>query len=82
MFIMITNLLSILYILVDILSRAHTKGRGKKYLNDFKSGTFVGRFPNVGAPSMVVKGLSTTVDLNSLDTVHRLQKNACRWHSI
>ena len=68
----ITNLLSVLCILIETLSRVHTKG--KKDLNDLKFGTFIGRFPRDGAACMAVKGLSTTVDLNSLDTVHRLQK--------
>ena len=31
--------------------------RGQKSLNGFKSGTFIGRFPNDGAAGMVVKGL-------------------------
>ena len=35
----VTNLLSILCILVEILSRAHAKGA--KSLNDFKIGTFL-----------------------------------------
>ena len=51
----VTNLLSILCILIDISSRAHAKG--KKDLNVFKFGTFVGRFPSDGETSMAVKGL-------------------------
>ena len=31
--------------------------RGQKSLNGFKSGIFIGRFPNDGAGGMVVKGL-------------------------
>ena len=49
------NLLSILGILIEILSRDHVNG--KKGLNDFKFGTFVGRFWSDGAASMAVKGL-------------------------
>ena len=45
----ITNLLSVLCILIEILPRAHAKG-GKK-LNDFKFGTFIGRFPSDGVTS-------------------------------
>ena len=37
-------------------SRAHAKG--KKDLNDFKFGTFVGRFPSDGAASIAVKRLN------------------------
>ena len=33
--------------------------REKKSLNDFKCGTFTGRFPSDGAASMAVKGLIT-----------------------
>ena len=31
--------------------------RGKKGLNDFKFGTFIGRFPSDGTVSVAVKGL-------------------------
>ena len=51
----ITNLLSILSILIEIFSCAHAKGGNS--LNDFKFGTFIGRFLNNGAASMTVKGL-------------------------
>ena len=40
------------------LSPAHAKG--EKSLNDFKFGTFAGRFPSDGAASMAVKGLKRT----------------------
>ena len=33
------------------------RGRGGKSLNDFKFGTFIGRFPSDGAASMAEKGL-------------------------
>ena len=52
----ITNPLSILCILIEVLSRAHAKG--EKSLNDFKFGTFNGRFPCDGAASMAVNGLT------------------------
>ena len=51
----VTNLLSMLCILTEILSRAHTKGAESH--NGFKSGTFIGRFRVDGAASMAVKGL-------------------------
>ena len=44
---------------IEILSPAHAKG--EKSLNDFKFGTFAGRFPSDGAASMAVKGLSVTL---------------------
>ena len=51
----ITNLLSILCILVEVLLRVHAKRR--KCLNDFKSGASTGRFSSGGAASTSVKGL-------------------------
>ena len=51
----ITNLHSILCILIEILSFAH--GKGGKGLNDFKFSTFIGRFQSNGAASIAVKGL-------------------------
>ena len=36
--------------------------REKKSLNNFKIGTFTGRFPSDGAASMAVKGLRTIHD--------------------
>ena len=51
-----TNLLSVLCILIEILSGAHTTE--KKSRNGFKFGTSVGCFPSDGATSMAVKGLS------------------------
>ena len=51
----ITNLLLILYILIETISCAHAKGG--KSLNDFKFGTFVGCFPSDSAASVAVKGL-------------------------
>ena len=32
-------------------------GGGRERLNDFKSGTFIGRFPSDGAASTAAKGL-------------------------
>ena len=52
----VTNLLSTLCILIEVLSRAHAKG--EKSLNDFKFGTFNGRVPCDGAASMAVNGLT------------------------
>ena len=52
---LITNLLSILCILVEVISRAYAKE--VKSLNGFKFGTFIGRFPSDGAAGMTVKGL-------------------------
>ena len=49
----ITNLLSILWILVEVLSRAHAK-RGNSH-NDFNSGTSIGHFSSIGAVSTAVK---------------------------
>ena len=51
-----TNLLSILRILTEVLSHAHAK-RGKGLIN-FKFGTFIDRFPSDAATSMAVKGLT------------------------
>ena len=56
-----TNLLSLLCILVEVISRAHAMGWGGVgwggCLNGFKFGTFIGRFPSDGAARMAVKGL-------------------------
>ena len=51
----ITNLLSVLCILVEILSCAHVK-RGKS-CNDFKFGTSIGSFLSDGAASVAVQML-------------------------
>ena len=56
----ITNRLSVLCILVEVLSRVHAN-RGKS-LNDFKFGTSVGRFSSDGAASTAVKGLGNDKD--------------------
>ena len=50
----ITNLFSILCILIEILSRAHAKG--KKSLKGFEFGGFIGRFPSNRAAGIAVKG--------------------------
>ena len=50
----ITNLLSILCILLEVLSHAHAKLGGG---NNLKFGTFIVRFPRDHAASMAVKGL-------------------------
>ena len=49
-----TNLHSVVCILIEILSYAHVKG--KKGFNDFKFGTFGGRFKSDSAASRAVKG--------------------------
>ena len=51
----VTNLPSVLCILIESLSHVHAKGR--KRLNDFKFGSFIGRVQSDGAGSMAVKGL-------------------------
>ena len=52
----ITNLLSILCFLIEILSPAHAKG--EKSFNDFKFGIFTGRFLSDCTASMAMKGLN------------------------
>ena len=44
---LVINLLSILCILIEILSRVHAKGQKRR--NDFRCGTPVGRFPSDGS---------------------------------
>ena len=51
----VTTLLSILCSLREVLSRAHVKGGIG--LNNFKFGTFIGRFQSDDMASMAVKGL-------------------------
>ena len=57
----VTNLLSVLTVLIEVLSCAHGGGGGGGGggLNDFKFGTSVGHFLNDSA-SMAVKGLIMT----------------------
>ena len=63
---LITNLLSILCILTEILSGTHAKSGGGGGggigggggLNDFKFGISIGRFPSDGAACVAVKGLN------------------------
>ena len=43
----VTNVLSVLCILIEILSRAHAKGQ--KSRNDFRRGAPFGRFPSDGS---------------------------------
>ena len=54
----VTNLPSILCILIELFSPAHAKG-GKK-LNGFKFGTFICCFLSEGMASMAMKGLKIT----------------------
>ena len=76
----VTHFLSILCILVEVLSGAHSKG--EKSLNDLKFDTFIGRFPSDGAASMTVKGLSITAALtptgSSLVFFLRSSAHTCR----
>ena len=51
----ITNIISVPCILIEVLSHAHAKGG--EILNDFKFGTFIGRFPSDTLANMAVKGL-------------------------
>ena len=51
----VTDLLSVLCILIEVLSNPHAKG---KSLNDFKFGTFIGHFLSNGAANMAVKVLT------------------------
>ena len=54
----VTNLLSILFFLIEVLSRAHAKGWEGVDLNDFQSGAFIGRFPSDDVViSTAMKGL-------------------------
>ena len=57
----ITNLHSILCILVEILSFSYAKGG--KGLNDLKFSPFIGRFQSNGAASIAVKGLKNGREL-------------------
>ena len=51
----ITNLLSVLCILIEVLSLAHAKEENS--CNDFKFGTFIGCFQSDMLAKMAVKGL-------------------------
>ena len=62
----ITNLLSVLCVLIQIFSPAHPKR--EKCLNCFKLGTFSDRVQCDGAESMTVKGLNSAQRLGSCDT--------------
>ena len=67
----VTNLLSILQILTEIISHAHLKG--EKSLNDFKFGTCIGWCPGDSEASMTVKGL------NDEDAVHMVSMGLDRF---
>ena len=58
----ITNLLSILCILIEVLSRAHAKEEkiNKISLNIFKFGICIGCFSGDNVTSMTAKGLNTS----------------------
>ena len=55
----LTNLFSVLCVLTEVLSQVHAKG--EKAFNNFRFGTFSGRFPSDGAASRAVKGLKCIV---------------------
>ena len=57
----VTNLLSVLCILIEILSHTHAKGWEGGTLNNFKFGTFISRFQSDGMGSMAVKGLKISL---------------------
>ena len=57
----VTNLLSVLRILIEILSHTHAKGWEGGTLNNFKFGTFISRFQSDGMGSMAVKGLKISL---------------------
>ena len=64
----VTNLLSVLWIWVGVLSRAHAKSG--ESLNDFKFGSCISRFSSDAAASTAVKGLS----------IVRTEKKGKFWH--
>ena len=53
------DLLPVLCILIEILSRTHAQG--EKSLNEFKFGTFIVRFPSDGPACSAVKGIKNYV---------------------
>ena len=55
-----------MWILIEILSRDHVKG--KKYLNNLKFGTFIGGFWSDSAASMAVKALKANSQADSQPT--------------
>ena len=59
----ITNLLPILCMLIEILSRAHAKGTKKKSFKGFKFATFIGPFPCDGAASMDSERVNQQTDI-------------------
>ena len=63
----ITNLLSVLCILIEVLSRAQVKG--EKGLINFKFGTFTDHFLSDSAASMALKGLTCNKPGNRLKQV-------------
>ena len=71
----VTNLLSILCILAEVLSRAHAK-RGNSR-NDFYSGTSIGHFSSDGAASTAAKGLRVQKKLGEKTLIGSGKQNAC-----
>ena len=66
-----TNLHSLLCVLIEILLCAHVMG--KKGFNNFKFGTFSGRFKSDSTASMAVKGLICTFGSSPGCCVHEVQ---------
>ena len=69
----ITNIISILCILIEILTRAHAK-RGQS-LNDFKFGTFIGRLPCDTVANMAVKRLTFNIYIDSIGPLMQLNRS-------
>ena len=72
----VTNLLSVLCIFIEALSRTHAKGGQSR--NNFKFGTSIRRFPNDTLASMAVKGLKGdffwTPSLTLFSRAHQLPR--------
>ena len=72
---LITNLLSTLCILIEVLSRAHAK---EGSLNDLKSGTSTNCFLSDGAASTAVKGL---ISFRMTSDNHSNAYGPLTWHA-
>ena len=65
----ITNLLSVLCILIEVLSHADAKGAQR--LNNFEFGTFIGHFPSDHVASLAVKRLNCKCMCQSLTSTFK-----------
>ena len=65
----ITNLHSLLCILIEVLSHADAKGAQR--LHNFECGTFIGRFPSDHVASLAVKGLNCKCMCQSLTSAFK-----------